>query len=95
MFGDLDTYGFYPWSHTVNEVFIRHLKGETNGNMSVLVIRQCSFRDSGKYSCNAWNTKEHNQYWSNKTTVVVVNGKRVECHYKSTNRLCHRLAKNK
>ncbi|CAC5408453.1 unnamed protein product [Mytilus coruscus] len=73
MFGDLDTYGFDPWSHTVNDVFIRHLKGENNGNMSILVIRQSSFRDSGEYSCNAWNTKGQNQYWSNKTTVVVVN----------------------
>lgn len=75
MLGDLDTYGFDLWSHTVNGVFIRHLKGENNRNMSILVISQCSFRDSGDYSCNAWNTKGENKYRSNKTTAVVVNGK--------------------
>ncbi|VDI83610.1 Hypothetical predicted protein [Mytilus galloprovincialis] len=73
MLGDLDTYGFDLWSHTVNGVFIRHLKGENNRNMSILVISQCSFRDSGDYSCNAWNTKGENKYRSNKTTAVVVN----------------------
>lgn len=73
--GNIDTYGFDLWSHTVNGVFIRLLKGESNGNLSILVIRQCSFRDSGDYSCNVWDKKGNKQYWSNKTTAVVVYGK--------------------
>lgn len=75
MFGNSETYGFDFWSHTVNGVLIRHLKGESNGNLSILAIRQSSYSDSGCYSCNAWNTERETQYWSNKTTYVVVNGK--------------------
>lgn len=78
MLGDLVMYGFDLWSHTANGVFIRHLKGENNGNISILVIRHCSYRDSGEYSCNAWNTKNNiSQYWSNKTTSIVVNCKNI------------------
>lgn len=81
MFGNLETYGFDLWSHTVNGVLIRHLKGESNGNLSILAVRQSSYSDSGCYSCNAWNTKGETKYWSNKTTSVVVNGKEFYVSY--------------
>ncbi|CAG2244447.1 unnamed protein product [Mytilus edulis] len=50
-----------------------NISSESNGNLSILAIRQSSYSDSGCYSCNAWNTKGETQYWSNKTTSVVVN----------------------
>ncbi|VDI47658.1 Hypothetical predicted protein [Mytilus galloprovincialis] len=71
--GDLQTYGFYLWTHKMNGHFIRHLKGNVNKVTSTLLISSCSFEDSGEYICSAWNQIGNEKYESNKTTTITVN----------------------
>lgn len=71
--GELQTYGFYLWTHTINGKFIRYLKGNINKVTSTLLISSCSYKDVGDYECRAWNQIGKEIYDSNKTTKIIVN----------------------
>lgn len=73
--GDIHNYGFSQWIHTVNGKFVRKLNGRNHGNTSTLFIQSCSYEDGGTYICRGWNKNHHMKYWSNKTTILTVNGK--------------------
>lgn len=73
--GDLQFYGFSQWTHSVYGKFIRNLNGRNDGNTSTLLIQSCSYEDAGNYTCRAWNKNNHTNYWSNKTTILTINGK--------------------
>lgn len=73
--GELQTYGFYLWTHKINGQFIRYLKGNANKASLTLQISSCSYEDSGEYICRAWNQIGKQKYESNKTTTIIVNRK--------------------
>ncbi|XP_052065751.1 uncharacterized protein LOC127705475 [Mytilus californianus] len=70
--GDLDTHGFDPWQHAINEVVVRELIGVISNNTSVLMIPSCSFNDRGDYTCIAWNRKKRKKDYLRKSTSVKV-----------------------
>lgn len=75
--GDLLKYGFGRWTHEINGQLIKKLVGIIRGNRTSIVINSCTYRDSGEYTCTAWNKNKNDIYWSNKTTSIKVNGRLV------------------
>lgn len=69
------SFGFDSWTHTFNGVFIRHVKGTSFGNTSVILIDTCQFYDSGQYKCRAWKREESGFKWIEKTSELKVIGK--------------------
>lgn len=72
--GELTTFGFARWIHSVDGKYIRSLVGITETDISILIINDCNFMDGGDYTCSVWNDDGEKTIWANKTTSLHFTG---------------------
>lgn len=72
--GQFLKFGFAPWIHQVNGVFIRVLHGTLYDQKSVIQIESCNIEDAGDYLCRAWNEFYGERTWYTKQSTLVFKG---------------------
>lgn len=72
--GELGMFGFSSWIHSVYNTNIRSINGTIDKYNSVLIIKDCSFRDEGTYTCSVWNKDSNETLWANHSTKLTVAG---------------------
>ncbi|VDI43067.1 Hypothetical predicted protein, partial [Mytilus galloprovincialis] len=65
-------FGFSSWIHSVYNTNIRSINGTIDKYNSVLIIKDCSFRDEGTYTCSVWNKDSNETLWANHSTKLTV-----------------------